>query len=329
MKRKLFFYTLVGILMIVLSNQGYTQGVKMDYANSKEYIIRKLTVETPSTSLNKKVVLQLCGLAEGQKIKVPGEDISGAVDRLWKEQVFTNIKIYHTSIESGFIDLVIYLEEKPRLSRFSIRGVKKSEADDLYEHLKPMLHQNAVVTDYLKKNVEHYIKDFYADKNYFDTRVEFEMKTDTIKLMPEGSLLMRITVDKRNKVKVGRITVEGNEHVRLTKIRRAFKESMYEKSRFDVWKDLGDWITGKKKIKEDTINDVDFFGQVIEYFRNSVRINIFTSSKYNKYAVPGTEDDVIDLFNAKGYRDAKFTKDSIYLKEGDMYGDFKIEEGHQ
>lgn len=358
MKRKLFLPVVLCFVALLVTQRNFAQG-KIDYANAKEYIIRKLSVETPSTSLNKQIIMKQSGLVEGMKIKIPGDDITSAVDRLWEDGVCTNIKIYYTAIEKDFIDLVIYVEETPRISRFSLRGpaggpaLKKTEADELYEHIKPIIGFQKPFTDYLQKNVEHYIKDYFADKNYFDTKVEFDVTVDTTKGTMPGSLLVRIMVDKKNKVKVGRLTVEGNEHVRLTKIRRAFKESMYEKSRFDVWQDLADWFTGKKKVKEDTTikndnrklytaqdsmaefkyyeehNKYSIYEQAIEYFRNSIRLNIFTSSKYNRYEVPSSEDAAIDLFNTKGYRDAKFTKDSIYLKDGDMYGDFKIEEGRQ
>jgi outer membrane protein insertion porin family len=329
MKRKLLFYTLVASLLMGIT-KGYTQTDKIEYTTSKEYIIRKLSVESPSTSLNKQVVMALSGLSEGQKVKVPGDDISSAIDRLYEDNSpFSNIKIYYTAIEKNFIDLVIYVEEKPRLSIFSIRGVKKSEADDLKEHIN--LRRGNIITDYLIKNTEYYIKDFFADKNYFDAQVEFEMYPDTAKDAFPGGLVMRIKVDKKDKVRVGRITVEGNDHVKLTKIRKSLKESMYEKSRFDLFQDFVDLFKGKKKGKEvdSLILENGFYESCYEYFRNSIRVNIFTSSKYNKNEVPATKDAVIDLFNAKGYRDAKFTKDSIYLKDGDIYADFKIEEGNK
>jgi len=343
MKRKLFFYTTcIVVILLSMAQTGYSQD-KIEYGKSQEYIIRKLEVESPSQGLNQKIVLQLSGLAEGQKVKIPGDDISEAIDRLYEgNSPFSNIKIYYTAIEKNFIDLMIYVEEKPRLSRYSIRGIKKTEADDISEHIN--LRRGNIITDYLKKNTEYFIKDFFADKNYFDAQVNFEIFPDTLPDAFPGGMTMRIYVDKKEKVRVGRITMEGNEHVKLTKIRKAFKESMYEKSRFDIWTDLIDWVKGKKKTNwDDTtftdkvaeynyyekVNKEDFYLQAIEYFRNAIRVNIFTSSKYNRNEVPASKEAVIDLFNAKGYRDAKFVKDSIYLKDGDMYGDFRVEEGNQ
>ncbi len=342
MRRKILFYSVVVAILMNITGKVYSQFDKMPYDKSSEYIVRKLSVESPSQSLNHKVVMQLSGISEGQKIKVPGDDISAAIDRLYEDNSpFANIKIYYTAIEKNFIDLVIYVEEKPRLSTFSIRGVKKSEADDLREHIN--LRRGNIITDYLIKNTEYYIKDFYAEKNFFDAKVDFEMYPDTAIDAFPGGMVMRIKVDKNDKVRVGRITVEGNDHVKLTKVRKSLKESMYEKSRFDIFQDFMDWITGKKKTDRDSVikdkkAEIDYYEEVnrdgiyeqaIEYFRNSIRVNIFTSSKYNKNEVPASKDAVIDLFNAKGYRDAKFTKDSIYLKDGDIYADFKIDEGNK
>ncbi len=310
----------------------------VDYTTPDNYIIRKLSVESPSEMISKPTVMILSGLSEGQKIKIPGDDISQAIKRLWEEKVFTNVRIYHTAIEKNFIDLVIYVEEMPRLSRFSFKGVKgepdikKSEADDLAEHLQLRGRGLDIVTEYLLKNIEYKIKDFYADKNFFDAEVYIENLPDTSKdAAYPGGRLLRISVDKNEKVRVGRITVEGNDSVRLTKIRKALKESMYERSRFDIFQDVVDLFKGKRKGKEvdSMILAEGFYESAFEYFRNAIRVNIFTSSKYNKNNVAQSKAAVIDLFNAKGYRDARFVKDSIYLKEGAIYADFKIDQGNK
>ena len=74
MKRKIIFYCLISALFIGVTLSGYSQVTNsIDYSlTAKEYIIRKLSVESPSAALNKQVVLSLSGLAEGQKIKIPG-----------------------------------------------------------------------------------------------------------------------------------------------------------------------------------------------------------------------------------------------------------------
>jgi outer membrane protein insertion porin family len=205
--------------------------------------------------------------------------------------------------------------------------VKKSEADDIKENIK--LFKGEVVTEYLKKSAEHRIKDYYAEKGYLDAEVIFDEYPDTSSNFRNNFVNLRININRKEKVRVGRITVEGNEHVKMSQIRRKMKDALYEKSRFDVGQDILNLLSGKTKFKTvDSLALADGpYQSAVEYFRNSVRVNIFKASKYNKTEVETAKDNVIALYNSKGYRDAKFTKDSIYLKDGDIYADFEIEEG--
>lgn len=331
--RKNLIFILCAILVLCctanVSAQVEIPGNRVDYTSAKEYTIRSLTVESNSDKVDRQFVKILSGLQEGQKVKIPGDDIAKAIQRLWDEKVFSNIKIYHTKIENGSVDLVIYVEERPRLLRYSIKGVKKSEADDIKEQIK--LFKGEVVTEYLVKSVEHRIKDFYSEKGFLDATVTFEQYVDTANNFENNFVNLRILIDKREKVRVGRITVEGNRHVKLSKIRRKMKDALYEKSRVDVGRDLLDLFSGRKKFKtvDSTTLADGFYESAVEYFRNSVRINIFKASKYNKSELEPAKDNVIAVYNSKGYRDAKFIKDSIYFAEGDIYADFEIHEGKQ
>lgn len=299
----------------------------VSYASSQEVIIRSLAVESNSDKVDKQFVKILSGLQENQAIKIPGDDIAKAIKRLWDEKVFSNIKIYYTRLENDSADMVIYVEERPRLGGFWIRGVKRSEADDIKEMVK--LFRGEVVTEYLLKSTEYRIKDFYAEKGFLDAAVTFDTMVDTT--YSSNAVRLRINIDKKQKVRVGRITVEGNDHMKLSRIRRKMKDALYEKSRIDVGRDLLDLLSGKKKFRtvDSTTLADGFYEAAVEYFRNSCRINIFKASKYNKGEVDLAKDNVISLYNSKGYRDAHFTKDSIYMKDGDIYADFRIEEGRQ
>src|SRR5690606_7891337 len=109
------------------------------------------------------------------------------------------------------------------------------------------------------------------------------------------------------------------------------KDALYEKSRFDVWYDIWDLMKGEKKFRtvDSTTLEDGFYESAVEYFRNSIRVNIFKSSRYTKFEMEPAKDQVIALYNSKGFRDAKFVKDSVYLEDGDIQADFKIEEGKQ
>ncbi|MCX7743245.1 MAG: BamA/TamA family outer membrane protein [Flavobacteriales bacterium] len=325
MKGRYSVYFFIALFYLLLLPLPLLSQNTIDYSTPREYTISSIEVESNSDRIDKQFVKILSGLEVGRKIKVPGDDISQAIQKLWKEKVFSNIKIYHTNAEKGKIDLVIYVEERPRLSKFSIKGVRKGEADDIKEKIK--LFRGEVVTEYLLKMTEYRIKDFYAEKGFLDTEVTFTLEDDTT--FSSNAVIMRITINKNEKVKVERITVEGNKHVRLSKIRRKMKDALVEKSRVDVGQDILNLLSGKIKWKDvdSTILEDGLYQAAVEYFTNSTRINIFKKSKYVKEELPNAKNAVIALYNAKGYRDAKFVKDSIYLKDGSIYADFKIDEG--
>lgn len=319
MKRNL--YILASLLLLLSNSLLFAQN------GQEEYLIRKIIVETESERIDKQFVIKLSGLKPGSSIKVPGDDISKAIRKLWDEKVFSDIKIFQENISNGSCDLVISLQERPRLSAYSIRGVKKGDADDLKDKLH--LFRGEVITEYLLKNTEYRIKEFYAAKNYLNVEVNFTMREDT-NFSSKAEMLI-IDIKKNEKVRVNRINIEGNGEIPKSKIRKKFKNSLIEKSRVDVGNDFLDLFRGKKKFKEaDSIIIADgFYPATIEYFRNAVRVNIFKSSKYVKTEYQSDKAAVIEMYNAKGFRDAKFLKDSVYLKDGEIFADFVIDEGQK
>jgi outer membrane protein insertion porin family len=62
--------------------------------------------------------------------------------------------------------------ERPRLSKFEFKGIKKSEVDDLSP--KTGLVVNRVITENLKRTSSDAIKKFYADKGYRNVGVSIQ-----------------------------------------------------------------------------------------------------------------------------------------------------------
>ena len=166
----------------------------IDYANPKEYVIGGITV-SGTKYLDKKVLILLSGLTVGDKIQVPGEKISKAIESLWKQKLFSDIKISATKIQGNNIFLNLNLLERPRLSKFSFSGVKKSEANDLREKIK--LIKGKVITDNLIITATYSIKDYFIDKGYLNTEVKLVQEEDVTQ---NNSVILRIEVNKNNKI---------------------------------------------------------------------------------------------------------------------------------
>ena len=113
---------------LVAQDNLMSQLKKIDYSEPKEYEIGGVTI-SGIKYLDQNVLLYLTGLEIGQKIMIPGEKITSAIEKLWEQGLFSDVKITMAKVIDDRVFLDIYLAERPRLSRFSFTGVKKSEAD--------------------------------------------------------------------------------------------------------------------------------------------------------------------------------------------------------
>ncbi len=71
------------------------------------------------------------GLSRGQKIQIPGEDITNALKRFWKQGLFSDVKILQTKIEGDSVWLEIRLTDRPRVTDIHYSGMKKSEQEEI------------------------------------------------------------------------------------------------------------------------------------------------------------------------------------------------------
>ncbi|HUM45943.1 MAG TPA: hypothetical protein PLD84_03375, partial [Chitinophagales bacterium] len=96
----------------------------LDFANPKTYVIGGIEV-TGTQYLDKDILIALSGVRKGDRIDIPGTEISKAVKNLWKQDLFANVRIYvdHTVGDTAYLSYA--LDERPRLSGFTFRGIKK------------------------------------------------------------------------------------------------------------------------------------------------------------------------------------------------------------
>lgn len=172
--------------------------------------------------LDKGVLTLLSGLYVGQKIKIPGEEISQAIDNLWKQNLFENVKILLTRVEATKVYLEIYVEEKPRLSVFSIKGLRKSESKTLREDELGFLRSGIIVNDNLINKTRNEVLAYFKKKGFMLTDVKIEATSDPVK---KNYSSMRISISKGRRIRVNDIIFTGNLNVSAGKLRRSFKET--------------------------------------------------------------------------------------------------------
>lgn len=235
----LFVYSFPVFSQIILGNEN----TEIDYSNPKEYEIGGITV-TGVNFLDNNMLILISGLSVGEKILIPGEKVSGAIDKLWDQGLFENVKITATKIQGKTIFLDIFLQERPRLSKFKFVGVRKGEADKIREEIK--ITSGDVVTENLIRRTKNAINKFYDKKGYLNSQVEITQIFDTT---INNSVILLIEINKNKRVKINQINIYGNEQLADNKIRRALKETKTKKI-FRIFK-------SSKFIEDDYKNDLE------------------------------------------------------------------------
>ncbi len=222
----------------------------MDYTYPREYEVARITISGIKI-LDASILVQLTGIKVGERIVIPGERISKSIEKLWSQGLFSDIKVSYLKIEGGKIYLDYYMRERPRLSRFSLNGVKRSEQQDLMEKIN--LLNGSQITENIMNNVERNIKDYYIDKGFLNVKVEIIQKDDP---KTPNNILLTVNVDKKEKVKISEIYFEGNEVFPDERLRRVMKNT--KKKNWNIFK-ASKFI--ESDYKEDKTSLVDFYNK--------------------------------------------------------------------
>jgi outer membrane protein insertion porin family len=221
MYKKVAAFVCLMILGISLKSQVQLGGdsTAIDLSLPKEYTIGGVLV-AGGEHLDKNVITLLSGLNIGDRVTVPGEKFSAAIENLWKQGLFEDVKIVATKIQGDKIFLRIDVVERPRLSRFAFKGVTKNEADDLREKIK--LNKGKVVTEALLSDTRYRVKEFFINKAYLDVVVDLRQEKDP-KL--DNAVILYIDIKKGYKIRIKDINIAGNNSIKTWKLRRNFKET--------------------------------------------------------------------------------------------------------
>ncbi len=211
--------TLTAIFLTLMSLALNAQDKQelMDFMSPDDYIIGGVTV-TGVRFLDKNALIGISGLRVGQEVTIPGEAITTAVQKLWIQGLFSDVRISVTNTVADTAFLDIALQERPRISSVKYNGLKKSEETDLVKKLN--LPVGSQITAYLLNTAQKIIKDHFVEKGFLNTDVNFIQKEDPDQ---PNNVILTVNVDKKEKVKIGEITFVGNEFFEASKLKRQMK----------------------------------------------------------------------------------------------------------
>ena len=195
--------------------------LKLNYQRPAKYTIGGIEV-SGIHYFDPNIVKLFTGMYIGQEITVPGDEITDAIENLWQQKLFTDVKVLVTKIEEGKIFLLFQLQENPRLSEFVIRGLRKGKAKSLREELS--LRAGDMITDNLKQRTINEIKEHYIDKGYLDVQVEIA-ETEPRETARKNMKDLEIHVNPGTRTKIEEIVFVGNSGLSDKKLRKAMPET--------------------------------------------------------------------------------------------------------
>ena len=190
----------------------------------KLYYIRDVNIHGVQY-LNPDILKSSAGLIPGDSIYLPSNFIANAISRLWSQRFFSDVKI-GAEIEGDSLDLEVFLKERPRVNNWDFEGISKGKKKDLLEKLK-------------------LIKAYWSEKGFRNTEVSTRITNDTLR--PQ---MVNVTflIDRKHKVKIGKINFTGNEQFKDKRLRRTFKKTHQKSINF---------FRGTKLNESDYENDKD------------------------------------------------------------------------
>ncbi|MDR0796447.1 MAG: hypothetical protein LBE79_10440 [Tannerella sp.] len=100
--------------------------------NNKVYTIAGIKVSgVEKYGYEDYVLIGISGLAVGQKVTVPGEEITAATKKFWKHGLFSDVTIAAAKEVGDSVWLDIRLKPTPVISTINYTGVKKSEREEI------------------------------------------------------------------------------------------------------------------------------------------------------------------------------------------------------
>ncbi len=236
-------FFLLCLLLSVLTINTFAQ--VFDYENPKQYQIAGVKV-SGIRFLSSDAIIQIAELNVGDTVTVPGDDVTSAVTNLWKQKMFSDVKILVEKIDGDKIWFELQLAERARLSVVNYYGIKKAEEEDIAEQVN--LTRGSQVTENTIQHSENIIKNYFADKGFSKVNVKTYKKQDTTF---QNAVSLNIYINKMAKTKIEHIYIDGNTHftdrkIKWTKLKETkemrwyglFKPSKYIKKAYKDDKEL-------------------------------------------------------------------------------------------
>ena len=215
------FFKLLLISILALTGKAFAQ-VELNYNEPEIFILAGVNVNA-SEMVDKDAVINISGLRVGEKITIPGSQISDAIKRLWKEEIFSYVEVNVENLVDNKIFLEIVLKERPKIADLIIEGVGNSQADDLSSKMK---WKGTILTDAKKETANRIVQNYFREKGYLNANAEVvSSKHPTLHNFDN----VTVKVTKGEKVKIHKIYFNGLANVEAKDCKKKMKKTKEKK----------------------------------------------------------------------------------------------------
>ncbi len=288
------------IICIFLQTISFAQEIKKDtlikntdslnLTKPKKYILGGISVKG-NNKFSEQSIKAYAGLEEGKELKIPGDQLSSAIKKLWESKLFNNIDVYALKIDGNTIYLEFDVEELSKINSVKIVGLKKSKAEEIQKETE--FKKGEMLTENLITTTKNYITKKYTEKGFLKTKVNISYKKDTTNNNYDAIII----VDKGEKVKIKNLRFHGNIAFKEKKLKKLLKKTK-QKNLFNIFK-------ASKYIE-------DVYKEDLERLVNKYQEKGYRDAQVVKDSLSWNDDNTINL--------------DITIKEGNKYyfGDIKF-----
>ncbi len=288
----------------------------------ERYTLGEITI-SGNTNFNPSTVILYSGLRKGDIIEIPGKEISDAITKLWRSNLFSDVNVYISSIEGSTVNLEIELVDLPELKETIINGIKEKKKEEVIKENK--LQSGTKVTENLITTTKNFLENKYKEKGFLNANVVITTAEaqDSVK---KNVVNLYLNIDKGSKIKVKNIDFNGAEKLKASKLRKAMKNTkqrnpinVFKRSKFieeDFRDDLESLVN---KYKESGYRDARVISDsIIKNDDNTISILIdLEEGEQYKF---GT----IDFLGNTVFSDEAL-KQILKISEGDTYNGVELE----
>ncbi|MHB9030355.1 MAG: outer membrane protein assembly factor BamA [Candidatus Latescibacterota bacterium] len=200
--------------------------------------IQEILVEGAKQASPALIIVQ-SGLQAGSSLS--SDNTSEAVRKLWNLGIFSDVRILREEVENGS-KVVIRVVELPVVNSILLDGFREFKEQEVINTIN--LARNKAIGERTVAKMTRQILDMYIAKGFLLADVNFRMNP-----LPDDSskVDVAITVTEGKKVKVKKITFEGNQNIGAGKLKKIMQ------TKEDRWFSSGDFKKENLEKDKDTI----------------------------------------------------------------------------